>query len=103
MSKKALVSTVEPEGDNGHRVLEIVEAGSEFEVHSDLVWKDCPDSITQSDYWWKPSTSEYKKLPHTVDKSTAGTLATDADGNPTEEYVWDWDNEVWTKVQVINQ
>ena len=101
MSKKALVSTVEPDGDNGNRVLEVVEAGNEFEVHSGFVWTDCPDSVTQNDYWWKPSTSEFKKLPHTVDQSTAGELAVDAEGNPTEAYEWNWDSETWSKVQVL--
>ena len=48
-------------------------------------------------YWWKPSTSEFKKLPDAVEQSTAGTLATDSDGNPTEEYVWNWDTETWSK------
>lgn len=101
MSKKALVSTVEPDGDNGNRVLDIVEVGNTFDVHSDLVWKDCSDSVTQGDYWWKPSTSEFKKLTHTVDQSTAGELAVDGDGNPTEAYEWNWNTETWSKVQVL--
>ena len=101
MTKKALVSTIELDGDNGNRVLEVVEAGNEFEVHSSLEWKECPDFVTQGDYWWKPSTSEFKKLPHTVDQSTAGDLTVDAEGNPTEAYEWNWDTESWFKVQVL--
>jgi len=101
MTKKALVSTIELDGDNGNRVLEVVEAGNEFEVHSSLEWKECPDFVTQGDYWWKPSTSEFKKLPHTVDQSTAGDLTVDAEGNPTEAYEWNWDTESWSKVQIL--
>lgn len=99
MAKKALVSTTEPRGENnsGYRVLEVVDSADTFEVHSSLEWKDCSDSITQGDYWYKPTTNTFKKLPHVVDQSTAGPLATDDDGNPTEEYVWNWDTETWSK------
>lgn len=99
MAKKALVSTIEPRGqdDAGYRVLEVVDAANTFAVHSSLEWKDCSDSVQMDLYWWKPSTSEFKKLPEAVDQSTAGELAVDSDGNETEEYVWDWDNESWSK------
>lgn len=103
MAKKALISTIEPRGkdNSGYRVLEVVEVGNEFETHPNLQWKDCPDTIEMDKYWYNPSTSVYKKLPEAVDQSTAGELAVDAEGNPTEAYDWDWDNEVWTKVQVL--
>jgi hypothetical protein len=103
MTKKALVSTIEPRGkDNaGYRVLEVVDAANTFETHSNLQWKDCADTVEMDKYWWDPASSAFKKLPEAVDQSTAGELAVDADGNPTEHYVWDWDNEVWTKVQLI--
>lgn len=102
MAKKALVSTIEPRGkDNaGYRVLEVVDAANTFETHSNLQWKDCADTVEMDKYWWDPATSAFKKLPEAVDQSTAGELAVDADGNPTEQYVWDWDNEVWTKVAI---
>jgi len=103
MAKKALINTTEPRGkdNSGYRVLEVVEVGNEFETHPTLQWKDCPDTIEMDKYWYNPSTSVYKKLPHAVDQSTAGELAVDAEGNPTEAYDWDWDNEAWTKVQVL--
>ena len=98
MAKKALVSTIELDGDNGNRVLEVVEAGNEFETYTNLQWKDCSDSVEKDKYWWKPSTSEFKKLPEAVERSTAGELAVDEQGNPTEAYRWNWDTETWSKV-----
>ena len=102
MAKKALVSTNEPRGENesGYRVVEVVDSANTFNVHSSLQWKDCSDSVAANIYWWKPSTSEFKKLPEAVNESTAGELATDSDGNPTEEYVWNWDTEVWSKQSI---
>ena len=99
MAKNALVSTIEPRGkDNaGYRVLEVVDAANTFETHSNLQWKDCADTVEMDKYWWDPATSAFKKLPEAVDQSTAGELAVDADGNPTEQYVWDWDSETWSK------
>lgn len=104
MAKKALVSTIEPRGQNnsGYRVVEVVEVGNEFDTHPNLQWKDCPDSIEMDKYWYNPSTNTFKKLPESVDPgATLGLLATDENGNETEAYEWDWDNEVWTKVQVL--
>ena len=104
MAKKALVSTIEPRGQNnsGYRVVEVVEVGNEFETHPNLQWKDCPDFIEMDKYWYNPSTNTFKKLPEAVDPgATLGLLATDENGNETEAYEWDWDNEVWTKVQVL--
>ena len=99
MAKKALVSTIEPRGrDNaGYRVLEVVDAANTFETHSNLQWKDCANTVEMDKYWWDPATSAFKKLPEAVEQSTAGELAVDADGNPTEQYVWDWDSETWSK------
>lgn len=99
MAKKALVSTIEPRGkDNaGYRVLEVVDAANTFETHSNLQWKDCADTVEMDKYWWDPASSAFKKLPEAVDQSTAGELAVDAEGNPTEQYVWDWDSETWSK------
>lgn len=100
MAKKALVSTIEPRGkDNaGYRVLEVVDAANTFETHSNLQWKDCADTVEMDKYWWDPASSAFKKLPEAVDAvATAGELAVDAEGNPTEQYVWDWDSETWSK------
>jgi hypothetical protein len=45
-----------------------------------------------------------RKLPEAVDQSTAGELATTTNEAgetvPTEKYVWDWDDELWTKVAI---
>jgi hypothetical protein len=105
MAKKALVSTLEPRGENdsGYRVLEVVDAANTFETHSSLEWKDCSEAVTMDMYWWKPSTSEFKKLPEAVDQSTAGELAMDNTQDPpvpTEAYEWNWDTEVWTKIAI---
>jgi hypothetical protein len=100
MSKKALVSTIEVTGkDNvGYRVLEVVDPGNEFEVHSTLQWKDCPDYVEMDKYWFDPNTITFKKAPQGVDPiETLGELAVDAEGNKTEEYVWDWDTEAYSK------
>jgi hypothetical protein len=106
MAKKALVSTIEPRGENdsGYRVLEVVDVADTFETHPNLQWKDCDDHIEQDMYWWKPSTSEFKKLPEAVDPSTAGELAMDNTQDPpvpTETYEWNWDTETWSKVQIL--
>ena len=98
MTKKALVSLHEPagKGDAGYRVLEVVDTGNEFDVHSGLEWKDCPDHVEGLDkYWYNPSNGEYKKAPNGVNVN--GTLTKDANGLPTERWVFDYDNEVWNK------
>lgn len=48
--KKALVSTKEPI-DTGFRVVEVVDAGREFEVHSSFIWVDCPDTVFADDIY----------------------------------------------------
>lgn len=103
MAKKALVSTIEPRGkdDAGYRVLEVVDAANTFETHSNLQWHDCDDTIEMDKNWFDPATNTFKKLPEAVDQSTAGELAVDAEGNPTEAYEWNWDTESWSKVQVL--
>ena len=103
MAKKALVSTIEPKGkdDAGYRVLEVVDAANTFEVHSNLQWHDCADAVEMDKYWYDPASSSFKKLPEAVDQLTAGELAVDEAGNPTEAYEWNWDTESWSKVQVL--
>jgi hypothetical protein len=109
MAKKALVSTIEPRGkDNaGYRVLEVVDAANTFEVHSNLQWHDCADTVEMDKYWYDPNSSSFKKLPETVDAvATAGELEMDDTQDPPvakEAYEWNWDTESWSKVQIINQ
>lgn len=105
MTKRALINPNEARGkdDRGHRVLEVVNTeADQFEVHSSLIWKDCPDDMTGMDkWWWDPITSSYKKMPDAVDAiATAGALATDDNGNFTEKHVWDWDTESYSKVTI---
>ena len=83
--------------------LEVVDDANIFDVHSSLQWHDCPDTVESDKYWYDPETSTFKKVEGPLDKSVVGELAVDAEGNYIERYVWDWDNEVWTKVQIINQ
>ena len=99
MAKKALVSTVEPRGkdNSGYRVVDVVDVGNEFEVHSSLQWKDCADTVETDKYWYDPSSNTFKKLPNAVSTDSAGQLEIDASGNFTEEYVWNWDTETWSK------
>jgi hypothetical protein len=103
MAKKALVSKIEPRGKNnsGYRVLEVVDAANTFEVHSNLQWNDCADTVEMDKYWYDPASSSFKKLPEAVDQYTAGQLAVDEENNLIEAYEWDWDNEVWIKVQIL--
>lgn len=105
MAKKALVSYIESSGNipEGKRVLEVVEAGQEFEVHSNLKWLDCPDNVIgPNKYWYNPLTNSFKKLPEAIDPvEQAGMIAQDLTANPIvdlEKYVWDWDTETWSKV-----
>ena len=101
MTKKALVSLVETAGkdDAGYRVLEVVDTGDEFEVHLGLEWKDCPDHVEGLDkYWYNPSNGEYKKAPNGVNVS--GSINKNANGLPTERWVFDYDNEVWNKESI---
>lgn len=94
MAKKALVSTNEfrgPTGTEGHRVLEVVEAGSEFEVcPENLEWKDCGDDVTSFVWWYRTSDNTFKKLPEAVDPPE---LAVDANNVPTQTAEWNWETE----------
>ena len=99
MAKKALVSSIETAGNPanpGQRVLEVVNPGEEFEVHSDLQWLDCGDTVESYVYWYKDGA--FKKLPEAVDPiQTAGELTLDENGMSSEEHIWDWDTETWSK------
>lgn len=102
MAKKALVSTTETAGNPanpGNRVLEVVDAGQEFETHSSLQWHDCPDNVEAFKYWWKDNT--FKPLPEAV--AQVGELALDADGYPTQTWEWNWDTESWEIQDIIQE
>lgn len=99
MAKKALISTLEPWGnpDNlGLRVLEVVEAGQEFEVQPAFEWHDCPDHVISFGYYYKDGV--FKVLPDTVPK--VGELNRDANNVFTQEWVWDWNTESWSIVDI---
>lgn len=103
MAKKALVDTNESIGQDarGYPVVDVVDVGNEFETHSSLEWKSCGDDIKTGYYWWDPTTSTFRELPEYLDPSEdAGALATDADGNPTEEYVWSWTTDTYSKQSI---
>ncbi len=48
MTKRILTNINEPT-----RVLEVVELGNEFDVHSDFEWKTCEDDNVTSEYSWE--------------------------------------------------
>jgi hypothetical protein len=105
MAKKALISTIEPRGkdNSGYRVLEVVDATNTFEVHSNLQWHDCADTVEMDKYWYDPTSSSFKKLPAAVDPSTAGELAMDDTQDPpvpTEAYEWNWDKKLGLKYKL---
>jgi len=100
MAKKALIdprsTMIHPV--NGHELhfVSYVEVADTFEA-GELYWIDFPDSeenLTAYE-WWDPTDSRYWKGPYRVVKE--GELAVDAEGNPTEKWVFDWTNDVWTK------
>lgn len=103
MAKKALINTKEPSGLNGYRVVEVVNLGNEFEIHSDLQWKDCDDSVVADCNWFDPATNTFKKFESHPDVIfPTEPLATDVEGNEIEEYVWNLNTESYNKVQIIN-
>lgn len=91
MAKKALISKIEPRGqnDSGYRVAEVVDVGQEFEVHApDLYWADCEDSIQQDINYWDPTTSSYLLEPMYVPYPDT-TLPED------EQWVWNYSSQQW--------
>lgn len=98
MAKKALISKIEPRGQNnsGYRVAEVVESGNEFEIHANFEWKDCPDNVEQDVHWFDPNSNTYRKLPDTSILPNE-ELSVDEQGNLTEHWAWNWDNESWYK------
>lgn len=104
MAKKALIHKTDKRGQDlrGYRITDVVNIGDEFEVHSDFEWVDCSDTVEIDKYWYDPITSSIRISPRYINpQDTLEALATDSEGNPTEDYEWDWDNEVWKKVQVL--
>jgi len=100
--KKALVSKIEFCGRNNsdYRIVQVVDANNTFDVNTNLEWKDCADNIEADKWSYDPATSTFKVLPNGVSPLTAGNLAEDVNGIPTEKYVWDWDTETWSKESI---
>jgi hypothetical protein len=67
--KSALISPIEDVVDPisklkiGVRVCEVVEKGSEFEVHPSLYWMDCGDEVEAFKYYLSDSTSTIELTP----------------------------------------
>lgn len=107
MAKRILVDTINKVGqdDRGYPVVDIRDTqAEEFECHSTLTWHSCSnDNVEILKYYLDPNTSTIRKVPlywEDDQESDAGALATDADGNPTERYEWDYTTDTWTKVTI---
>ena len=59
---KALISKIEPRV-TGYRVAQVVADGETFDVSSDFMWVDCPDTVTADSVWYDLGTSEFKEFP----------------------------------------
>jgi hypothetical protein len=59
---KALISKIEPR-ITGYRVAQVEPNNKIFEVNSDFMWVDCPNTITADNVWYDPTTSEFKDFP----------------------------------------
>jgi hypothetical protein len=105
MAKKCLLNKIDPVGPNneGYPVLEVVDSGSTFEASDSFEWIDCPDDIVSFTQWYNPNNQTFHKLPAYIETGRDTPLAVDENGVETEKYEFDWVNEVWTKVQIINQ
>jgi len=68
--KRALIDS------NNNRVIQVVDAGGDFEVHSALYWVDCPDD-TGTFYLYDPDELTFED-PHASGK--------DSFGNPVEPF-----------------
>ena len=99
--KKILISKQEPRGQDlrGYRIVDVQEEGSTYDVESFLEWKDISNDSVQVDYYWyDPDTNTARLEPdYVIPQDTLDELALDAEGNPTEKYVWNWNTDAWTK------
>ena len=101
---KILVSFKEVTGEDS-RGYSIVEANSDditFPVDSNLEWKDTDNTSVAPDYYWyDPITNSCRKEQIYINpEELLGELAVDSEGNKTEQYVWDWNTDAWTKVSI---
>ena len=107
MAKKALIEKLndfQGENQEGYLVRQVEDEDNIFDVHSSMEWISCPDNVKAYTHWYNPNTNSFKLTPSEINpEETAGALATDANGNLTEQYEWNWNTETWSKVQVINQ
>jgi len=92
MTKKALISTIEGTA-TAQRVVEVVDVGNEFDVHSNLVWKDCADDITAEHHLYNSETNTFYKDTTILDQQVADAGVIDEN---TQRYVWDYDTNSWT-------
>jgi hypothetical protein len=51
---------------NGQRVAEVVELGSEFEVAAPLYWKDCADNVKADMYYLDTTTDTITAVPESA-------------------------------------
>jgi hypothetical protein len=62
MTKKALISTIEPR-ESGYRVAQVEEAANIFEVDVVLFWVNCDDNVIADQFWYDPSDQLIKPFP----------------------------------------
>ena len=62
MTKKALISTVEPR-ESGYRVAQVEDAANIFEVAPSLLWVDCADNVVADQFWYDPADQQIKPNP----------------------------------------
>lgn len=61
MTKKALISTVEPR-ETGYRIAQVEQQENIFEVAPGLFWADCADHVVADQFWFDPSDSSIKPI-----------------------------------------
>lgn len=59
---KALISLNETI-NNGYRVAQVEPDDKIFEVHSKLLWVDCPDNVKADFFWYNPTSKTFVELP----------------------------------------
>jgi len=104
--KKALIDAQIKVGkDNlGVRISQVED--DEFPVASPCYWVDCPDHIEADKYYYLESDGSFHKNPNATHKvadlhtDPETLLSEDADGNKTQQWVWNWDTEAWDKEDI---
>jgi len=75
---KALISSIEIvhkyDGSVlGHRVAQVEQDNSIFEVAESLSWVDCADNIVADQWYFDPNDSQIKEIPLRPQPETTGT------------------------------